>query len=182
LAFPVFFDTCAIYGAALADLLLTLAERGTYRPLWSRDVMEELRRNLNRAGIDSAAIDRRISSMDSAFPDAMVTGYADLAPQMTCDQKDRHVLAAAVRGGAAIIVTFNLRHFPREAMAPYQLSAVHPDDFLLDQFDLYPGAVVDAVRSVPGAYENPPVTVPEFLDLLARSGVKRFASVIKPSV
>jgi hypothetical protein len=164
------------------DLLLTLAERGTYRPLWSKDVLDELRRNLAKVGIDPAAIEHRISSMNSTFPDAMVSGYADLVPQMNCDKKDRHVLAAAIRGGAAIIVTFNLGHFPDAALEPYQLAAVHPGDFLLDQLDLYPATVADAVTSVPGAYENPPVTIPGFLDILARSGVERFVSAIGPSL
>ncbi len=138
MAFPVLLDTCAIFGAALNDLLLTLAERGTYRPLWSADVLAELRRNLTRHGIDPEPVDRRIDAMQDAFPDAEVTGYADLVPQMTCDDKDRHVLAAAVRGGAALIVTFNLVDFPHTALSPYSITAVHPDDFLLDQLDLFP--------------------------------------------
>jgi len=54
-AFPVFFDTCAIYGAGLADLFLSLAERGIYQPMWSGDVLDELRRSLHKAGIDRAA-------------------------------------------------------------------------------------------------------------------------------
>ncbi|MDR0417218.1 MAG: PIN domain-containing protein [Propionibacteriaceae bacterium] len=180
MAFPVFFDTCAIYGAALNDLLLTLAERGSYRPLWSVDVMAELKRNLVLAGIDEAAIDYRLDAMNSAFPDAQVTGYENLTDNMTCDARDRHVLAAAVRGNAAVIVTFNLRHFPTTALAPYDLAVVHPDDFLLDQLDLYPDSVLTAVLAVPGAYENPPMTVREFLDLLARSGVPKFAEVVRP--
>ena len=110
MAFPVFFDTCAIFGAALNDLFLTLAEQNTYRPLWSEDVKEELRRNLAKVNIEPDAIERRLTAMDSAFPDALVSGYRKLIPQMTCDEKDRHVLAAAVRAGAAIIVTFNTKH------------------------------------------------------------------------
>ncbi|MDR1852068.1 MAG: PIN domain-containing protein [Propionibacteriaceae bacterium] len=180
MAFPVFFDTCAIYGAGLADLLLTLAEKETYRPLWSADVFEELRRNLVDAGIEPEAVDRRLRFMASAFPDAMVEGYEDLIPKMGCDEKDRHVLAAAIRGGASIVVTFNIKHFPTAALEPYGIQAVHPDDFLLDQLDLYPVAVLDAVDEVPGAYENPPVTIREFLNLLARSSVPRFASTVAP--
>ena len=37
--FPAFLDTCALYGAYLCDTLLCLAEAGTYRPLWSVDVL-----------------------------------------------------------------------------------------------------------------------------------------------
>jgi len=39
---------------------------------------------------------RRVSFMTNAFPDAMVSGWERLEPDMTTDPKDRHVLAAAV--------------------------------------------------------------------------------------
>ncbi|MDR1355875.1 MAG: PIN domain-containing protein [Propionibacteriaceae bacterium] len=75
MSFPVFLDTCAIFGQGLADLLLTLAERSTYRPLWSAGVLNELQKNLCLRGIAAAAVDFRIESMQSAFPDAEVQGY-----------------------------------------------------------------------------------------------------------
>jgi hypothetical protein len=37
---------------------------------------------------------------------------------MTNDEKDRHVVAAAVYGESPIIVTFNLRHFRPEHLEP----------------------------------------------------------------
>lgn len=176
--FPVFLDTNAVYGAALCDLLLTLAERGTYRPLWSTGVLGELSEVLCRNGISPAAVVHRITAMRDAFPDAEVFGYESLIPQMQCDEGDRHVLAAAVRGGAAVIVTFNLQHFPVDLLASYQIGLVHPDEFLLDQLDLYPSLVAQTVLDVPEAYENPPVTVRDFCDLLDRSGVPRFVKAV----
>lgn len=74
--------------------------------------------------------------MRTAFPDARVTGYESLIPAMTNHPKDRHVLAAAARADAAVIVTANLKDFPAAALEPYQIDAVHPDDFLLDQLEL----------------------------------------------
>jgi len=176
--FPVFLDTNAIFGAGLSDLFLTLAERGTYRPLWSAGVLDELYDVLCRNGVEPSSVEHRIASMRDAFPDAEVFGYESLIPQMQCDKGDRHVLAAAVRGGAAVIVTFNLRHFPVAALAPYQVGVVHPDEFLLDQLDLYPSLVTQTVMDVPEAYEHPPVTVHEFCDLLDRSGVPRFVRAV----
>jgi len=178
--FPVFLDTNAVFGAAMCDLLLNLAERATYRPLWSAGVLEELRASLERAGIKSDAAAHRIESMRDAFPDAEVTGYENLIPQMECDESDRHVLAAAARGTASVIVTFNLRHFPVSALEPYQIKAVHPDEFLLDQLDLYPSLTAQTVVDVPGYYENPPMTVSQFCDLLCRSGVPKFVSAVTP--
>jgi len=128
--------------------------------------------------IDAGAVDRRIDAMLAAFPDAEVTGYADLAPQMTCDDKDHHVLAAAVCGGAAIIVTFNLADFPDAALSPYSITAVHPDDFLLDQLDLFPAVVADAVGDIAASYERPPMTPAGYLTLVSRCGAPRFARAV----
>lgn len=41
------------------------------------------------------------------------------------DMDDRHVLAAAIQARADVIVTFNLRHFPADALAAQGLEAQH---------------------------------------------------------
>jgi predicted nucleic acid-binding protein len=144
--FPAFLDTCILYGAYLCDSLLRLAEAGTYRPLWSADVLDELERALVARGLENKAVTHRIGEMRRAFPDAEVRGYENLVETMTCDPKDRHVLAAAVRSDAAVLVTFNTDDFPDTSTAAYDITVVHPDDFLLDQLDLYPGHTVAALR------------------------------------
>jgi predicted nucleic acid-binding protein len=96
-AFPAFLDTCVLYPAYLCDTLLRLAEVSAYRPLWSTQVLDELRRNLVERGLPPDRVDRRITQMTRSFPDAMVTGYESLIDGMSNDPKDRHVLAAAVR-------------------------------------------------------------------------------------
>jgi predicted nucleic acid-binding protein len=107
--FPAFLDTCSVFPAYLCDTLLRLAEAEAYRPLWSPGVLEELQRNLvEERGLSSEAVAHRISEMRRSFPDAEVTGYDDLVSAMTCDQKDRHVLAAAIRGGAEVLVQCRL--------------------------------------------------------------------------
>jgi hypothetical protein len=55
---------------------------------------------------------------------------------MTNDEKDRHVLAAAVRAGAHAILTENVRHFPAESVKPYDIDVLTPDQFLAHQFHL----------------------------------------------
>lgn len=182
MAFPAFFDTCALYGGALNDLLLTLAERGMYRPLWSKDVLAELRRNLIERGIAADSVDRRIETMNGAFPDAEVHGYAELVDGMLCDDGDRHVLAAAVRANAEVLVTFNMRHFPDAALAPYEIELRHPDDFLLDQVGLHERRALGAVEHLLETYEAPPLTVADYCALLVRSGVPRFAERVQRSL
>jgi predicted nucleic acid-binding protein len=144
--FPAFLDTCTLYGAYLCDSLLRLAEAGTYRPLWSADVLDELERVLVARGLPADAVKYRLGEMRGAFPGAEVRGYENIVETMICDPKDRHVLAAAVRSDAAVLVTFNLDDFPDVSTAAYDITVVHPDDFLLDQLDLYPGYTVAALR------------------------------------
>jgi predicted nucleic acid-binding protein len=174
--FPAFLDTCSIYGAYLCDTLLRLAEEGAFRPLWSAGVMEELECNLIEQGLPEDAVKHRIRDMRSAFPDAEVTGYEALASAMTCDPKDRHVLAAAVRGHAEVLVTFNRRDFPQRSTEPHDITVSHPDDFLLDQLDLHPAITIAVLRDQAAAYSSPAMTVEDVLGRLAASGVPKFAS------
>lgn len=173
--FPAFFDTNVLYGALLNDCILSLAEVGLFRPLWSEDIMTELRRNLLAASEQPALVDKRIATMEAFFPDAMVRGYELLVEQMTNHPKDRHVLAAAVRGGAEVLVTFNLKDFRSEATAPYDVEVVHPDEFLLDQLDLYPGATIRGIEEVVANYDSPAMAMDDYLLALARAGVPKFA-------
>src|SRR5215467_10983832 len=135
---PVFLDTCVLLKPYLCDCLLSIAETGSYRPLWSPTVLDELTRNLLRRGLDDKQIGHRLDQMNEAFPDAQVVGYEALIAQMTNHPKDRHDLAAAVRGGAEILVTENLRDFPDDAVSPFAVEVVSQDTFLLDQLDLAP--------------------------------------------
>jgi predicted nucleic acid-binding protein len=177
--FPAFLDTCVLYPAYLCDTLLRLAEVEAFRPLWSVDVLVELRRNLVERGISADRVDRRIAQMTRSFPDANVTGYESLVAAMTNDPKDRHVLAAAVRANAEVVVTFNIGDFPEPALKPYDVLASHPDEFLLDQLDLYPGMTVEVLRQQAASYRREPTTVAGVLVLLERAGVPRFAAEVR---
>lgn len=77
--------------------------------------------------------------MDANVRDAKVEGYESLIEALQLpDPNDRHVLAAAIRCNADAIVTFNLKDFPRDALAPYGIDAIHPDDFIYYQIDMAP--------------------------------------------
>jgi predicted nucleic acid-binding protein len=176
MAFPAFLDTNVLFSATLTDTLLRLAEEGAFRPLWSRGILTELREVLVReAGLGPESAERRIASMRSAFPMAEVNSYESIIDSMTCHPKDRHVLAAAVRGGAQVLVTFNLDDFPDTASAPHDIAVVSPDSFLLDQLDLYPAKVGRALVLQMTEARRPPLTMGELLGRLGRAGVPAFA-------
>ncbi len=150
-----------------------------YRPLWSAEILDEVRRNLVTSfGRTAQQADRRVDQMRAAFPLAIVHGYEDLTPAMTNHPKDRHVLAAAVRGAAAVIVTANLKDFPPSALSRYNIEAIHPDEFLLDQLDLDPGLTQRCLTEQRAAYTKPSLSVSEFYGTL-RVTVPAFADAVE---
>lgn len=182
MAFPALLDTCVLYPQYLSDTLLTQAYAGTFRPLWSRGVLEELGRALAEdAHLTDNQIRHRLDRMRCAFPDAEVVGYEYLIEGMTNHEKDRHVLAAAVRSNVEVLVTFNIKDFPESALKPFDISAVHPDEFLLDQLDLYPGVILGCLEDQVNRYIgiNGPMTISALLRPLERAGVPRFADEVR---
>lgn len=77
-----------------------------------------------------------------------------------------------------MIVTFDLRHFPQETLDKHGIKAVHPDDFLLDQLDLYPHATALALGGAVANRNNPPETVGTFMDQLAKL-VPKFVTEVR---
>ena len=103
-------DASILYSAALRDLVLSLAAKGLYRPLWSQLIHDEWTRSVITNHGDGptiqAHIERTRQRMDTVFPDALADGFQTLIGSLTLpDPKDRHVLAAAIQAGAAVIVT-----------------------------------------------------------------------------
>ncbi|MFI7574149.1 PIN domain-containing protein [Micromonospora sp. NPDC049497] len=170
-------DACVLVPSVLADTLLRCAEQDLYRPLWTRAILDEVRRNLPPSALGAKA-ERRVEVMRDYFPEAMVSGYEHLIAEMTNDPKDRHVLAAAVAADAEVIVTANLRDFPDHALAPYAIEVLHPDDFLCMLLEDDPERIADIVvqqAEATGRGGRPKLSVDDVLSGLAGCGVIRFA-------
>ena len=81
--------------------------------------------------------------MDAHFPDCLVEGYEPIIDNLQLpDVDDRHVLAAAIRGQAEAIITFNLKDFPASILEPFGIQAIHPDEFLSDMYELKPSDAI----------------------------------------
>ncbi len=138
MAFMALLDANVLYPAYLRDALLRLAEAGVYQVRWTDQILQEMSRNAKKKVPEARhdRIDRVVAKTNQAFPEARVTGYEDLIPSMTNHPKDRHVLAAAVAAGADLIVTSDVKHFPRSACEPYNTDIQPPDEFLCYQWEL----------------------------------------------
>lgn len=105
--------------------------------------------------------------MNESVLGCLVEGFEPLiAALLLPDADDRHVLAAAIHCGSDAIVTFNLKDFPPDIAAMYELEIIHPDDFLHQQFGLDAAAVVIAARNCRARLKNPPIEPAAYLDIL----------------
>jgi predicted nucleic acid-binding protein len=181
MSFPVFFDTCSLFGETISDLFLCLAEQRLFIPYWSSDVIEELERVLSPR-ISNKKATHRIALMRKTFPNAEVTGYEQLMKEMKCHKEDKHVLAAAAYCSAETLVTFNIKDFPPESTEPLHIEIKHPDDFLLDLFDLAQGKVTQICYEILSGYQYYPQTPEDYAAALQKSGVPQFACQIYPAL
>lgn len=159
-------DACVLFPAPLRDLLMELAVRDLFRARWTDEIHDEWVRNLlgQRPDLDPKRLERTRSLMNSHVRDCLVTGYQTLIPALTLpDSDDRHVLAAAIRCDADLIITKNLKDFPREILDGFGIEAQHPDDFIVDLLHTNEGSVSSAVRAVLDRLKNPPKTYAEYL-------------------
>lgn len=169
-------DACVLYSAPLRDLLVRLASAGVIRGRWSTPILDECFRSLldKRPDLAAAALERTRKLMIDAVPDCMVTGFEGLIPRLDLpDPGDRHVLAAAICGGADAIVTLNLADFPRAALAPYGIDALHPDELLVELLETSAGPVAQVVTEQAVALKRPQRTVRDLLDIFKAQGLVR---------
>ena len=180
--FTVVYDACVLYPAPLRDLLMRLALTDRFRARWSDAIHDEWIRNLRkqRPELDPAALEKTRTLMNSSVRDSLVEGFEHLIPAIELpDADDRHVVAAAIHSGAETIVTFNLKDFPSVALDRYNLDAQHPDDFIVDLFDLHPASVLQALAEQRASLKRPPKTADEFLDILLKQGLTQTVSILK---
>jgi predicted nucleic acid-binding protein len=173
-------DANVLYSAPLRDVLLQLSFIGLYQVRWSAEIADEWKRNLLAARPElTMQIGRTQAVMHRAIPDALVTGYASLIPDLVLpDPDDRHVLAAAIRAKAGVIVTFNLRDFPAAVLALYGIEAQHPDAFLKSFTDLEPLQVLTGVRECFGRLTRPSMSVATYLNNLRVIGLAETATFL----
>lgn len=182
-SFTAFLDASVFYPAPLRDLPLELAVSDLYRGKWSNAVHDEWISALLRPRTDLTRerLERARDLMNAHTRDALVTGHDGLIEVLKLpDPNDRHVLAAAIKGRADLIVTANLKDFPAEALEPWGIEAQHPDEFLTHRFHLSQPILLKAVKTVRLRLKNPPKSVAEYLDTLRAQGLLATVNEIAP--
>lgn len=145
-------DACVLYPTVLREILLGVAARGLYEPLWSERILGEWVRATDKLGPGARLqAEGEAALARTAFPRATLRDQPQLAARLTLpDPNDEHVLATAIAGHADAIVTFNAQDFPRPVLAEFGLDRRDPDGFLWELWSRSPaevGAVVEGVRA-----------------------------------
>ena len=181
--YTVIFDACVLYPAPLRSFLMYLALTGQFRARWSNDIHDEWIRNLlkQRNDIHPDKLARVRELMNAHVPGCLVEDYESLIPSISLpDVDDRHVVAAAIQTRAEAIITFNLKDFPDTALAPYNMRALHPDDFIMDLCDLNLATVLQAAQRHRASLKHPTLTAEEYLESLLRQKLPQTVSRLKP--
>jgi hypothetical protein len=177
--FTALCDACALFGALKRNLLLSRAEADLYRVRWSAQILDEVERNLTEMLAEKGDAEARQKAqhvrqaMERAFPDASVSGHEVLIDCMLGmpDPDDRHVVAAALKTQASVIVTDNSAHFPCEVLGPLDLEVKSADEFIADTIGLDVGRAVAAVRQMRESFKKPAMTADALLVLMEARGL-----------
>lgn len=183
MAFIAVYDANVLYPNTLRDLLIRIAQLPhLVQAKWADEILDEmlraLRKNLPDISDEKASILREW--MNAAVRDCLVIGYEPLIDILDLpDPDDRHVLAAAIKVNAQLIVTRNRRHFPNGKLAAWGIRAKSPDDFVRDVIGLDAQAVWACVQQIVDSRTRRPVTIEDVLGELERDGLVGSASSLR---
>ncbi len=178
--FTVFIDANVFYGHRLRSLVMYLAQTKMFRARWSEKVHDEWTRNLaHNNKIDISKLGKIRTLMNTAVPDASVTGYDMLENSFELpDPDDKHILAAAVLTRADLIMTFDVKDFPADILEPLRLATIHPDIFLQDCFGISKPLFIDAVQKDFAHYIDPNLKFLDYVEGFRKAGVPETANLI----
>ena len=176
MAYIVLYDACVLYPSVLRNLLIELAtpDYQLFQAKWTERIESEWLDNLieDRPDLDAAKLRLMAGMMRDAVPDCIVSNYEKLESSLGLpDPNDNHVLAAAIKAKAQAIVTRNLKDFPADILQEFDIEAIHPDIFLINQFDLSSGKVLDALKNIRARMLKPPFTPNQYMERLAVDGL-----------
>ncbi|RIH84369.1 PIN domain protein [Meiothermus luteus] len=189
----LFLDACVLYPAQTRDLFMALALERWVRLKWSQQVQEEWIRNFlkNKSSKLKPEQVERVKAVPQTmlaaleFQEPLVQGYEVILEKIDLpDKNDRHVVAAAFWGGAEAILTYNNKDFPEEILGSWDLTVIHPDDYLCElagdciRQTSMPGTLLEILKKQRSKLKNPPLDVEAFLDSLSKAGLRELAGIL----
>lgn len=165
-------------------MLLSFAHEGLFRARFTDDIMDEWTRTLIclKPHLETS-VGQQEAMIREVFDECFVTGYQPIIPSLKLPcPGDRHVLAAAIRASAQVIVTENRRDFPAAVLEEYGIETFGADDMLVSTYELYPSEAARALSRVRKRYRTPAMTASEFLFDLTKSGLPKLAATLRRDI
>ncbi len=176
----VLIDACVLYPTVMREVVLGAAAQGLFQPLWSNRLLEEWARAAARRGpVDELQARGEIAVLSAHWPKAnVIPRQGDLARLWLPDPEDIHVLAAAIAGSADLILTLNIKDFPRHTLSEEGLDRADPDGFLYRLWLEHPDAVAIAVDKVLRQAEQMDNVPHDLRKLLKKAQLPRLAKAL----
>ncbi|KPU84393.1 hypothetical protein JI58_04125 [Marinosulfonomonas sp. PRT-SC04] len=180
----VLIDACVLYPTVMREVLIGVAAKGLFTPLWSARILEEWARAVARIGDGFEDLARgEIALLKARWPLAETHYPADLQDSLYLpDPDDTHVLAAAIAGKADVLLTMNLKDFPTAVVSVHGVVRRDPDGMLREMFGEAPdivGAVVEDVRQTAERLSGQPQDVRK---LMKKARLPRLGKALAMSV
>lgn len=179
----VFIDANAFVSSWVLDLVMSLADDGFLEPFWSDAVLDEAARAISSVRsrpIEAAS--RLLGELKRFYPSSMVAekDWRPLEPWFDLpDPGDAHVAAAAAYARCDVLLTYNLRDFPRSALASWGIEPIGPDELAMRCVEADADGVADAVSRLVTGKSRPPRTFAEEAAGLRRDRLPRFAAFVE---
>lgn len=173
--FKAVIDTNVLYSSMARDLLLWLATYDLYQPVWSEKILQELYFALKK--IPKTVRVKLITNLKATFPDSLIEQLPETGSIKLPDEDDLHIVACAIASHAGAIVTFNLKDFPADELAP--IKAVSPDDFCLSILEENELMGLKAIRTHWKGFQNPKISWEEYTARLIRARLHKLSRKLK---
>ncbi|MGE0006890.1 MAG: PIN domain-containing protein [Parvibaculaceae bacterium] len=178
----VVYDACVLYPFHIRNILIQSACDGLVEARWTDEIHAEWIHGLakQRPGLTVERLMETCDRMKSALPEADVRDYRRLVPALQLpDPDDRHVLAAAIAGGASCIVSWNVKHFPPANLAQYGIVCRRPDEFLLGVHARAPEALIASIANARRNLRRSLPTVEDFIAAVDDQGLRKIAGILR---
>ena len=172
-----FLDSSVLYPSPLSEVLIYAAEAYLFVPRFSQEVLDEVADMWvkHHQFTQEEATDASNQLID-IFPEGLIDFPTQLSSVMDNHPSDRHVLAAAYASRSDVIVTFNTDHFQDEHLDPWNVRAIHPDDFLCEICNqVGRPKLFKLVKQIANDADESDISV---LDKLYKRGVANFSSYV----
>lgn len=174
-------DACVLFPTVLREILLGVAARGLYQPVWSERILNEWVRATAKLGPEAAIeAEAQATLARLAFPQAMQREQPNIEARLYLpDPNDVHVLAVAISAHADAIITFNAQDFPRPVLADEGLVRLDPDQFLCQMHARHPDEVAKVVAGVHATAERMLGEVIPLRALMKRAQLRRLGKAVE---